>query len=485
MSGLILSLSENIPELPFNSIEMQDINDYFPFILNSDQKTACESMLSFFDNNDQVFLLTGYAGTGKTTILGGMLDYLDEIKRPYELWATTGRAAKVLGNITGRQSKTIHSAIYILDNQTSKLDEENKKLSFKLRTNSSDEDTIYFVDEASMISDRVENNQMLLFEDGRFMEHLFNYVSHRKLVFIGDTAQLPPVNCDITAALDSAYIESKYQKQCITVLLKEVMRQQLHSGILWNATQLRTRMQPPIPPLAIRASGFPDVDVEKNTWTAVSDFVVDMKKNGIGNAVFIAASNGSVHYLNSQIRNNYYGKPDLPLQKGDLLMVIQNNFHYDLANGQSVKLLDFDPKPIKQHSLTFIDALVEIPETAGRKQVMLLMDILHRKEPNLTLFEENELMKNFVIRMREKRIKPKSDAFINHFLSDPFINSLRVKYSYAITCHKAQGGEWNRVYVGSEPAMDYFSRDYLYRWHYTAITRAKQNLIFTNSKYLY
>jgi len=464
---------------------MPNYNRYFQFDLNTDQRAAFDGLVSFFDGPEDVFILTGYAGTGKTTLLKGMMDYLDEIERPYELWASTGRAAKVLEKITSRPAKTIHSAVYVIDNKTSLVEDDKKQLVFKLRTNDSDTDTVYFIDEASMISDRVESNQQLLFDEGRLMEHVFRYTGGRKVVFIGDTAQLPPVNCDVTAALDQDYIEKRYNKRCRTALLKQVMRQQLSSGILWNATELRKQMQTSPPPLGIKSGGFNDIKVEKNTWTAVADFVRDLKANGMGNAVFISATNGGVHYLNSQIRNNFYGRPDPPLQKGDLLLVNQNNFLHDLANGQSVKLLDFNPTPIRQHNLSFLDALIEIPGTTTKKQLMLLLDVLQRKEPNLTIFEENELMKNFAIRMRDRGIKSRTDAFFRSFVNDPFINSLRVKYSYAITCHKAQGGEWNRVYVGNEPAMDNFTRDYLYRWHYTAITRTKNQLILTNSKYVY
>nr|NQU94495.1 AAA family ATPase [Bacteroidota bacterium] len=172
---------------------MSDLQKYFPFPLNGGQRQTVNALVDFlYGNSDAVFILTGYAGTGKTTILKGVLDYMDKVEIPYKLWASTGRAAKVLGSITHREAQTIHSAIYMLDENDSKIDEDNKRLAFKLKHNYDDKDTVYFIDEASMIADKSETNPFLLFEDGRLLDHMFTYFQERKVAFIGDTAQLPP-----------------------------------------------------------------------------------------------------------------------------------------------------------------------------------------------------------------------------------------------------------------------------------------------------
>lgn len=466
---------------------MNDLQKYFPFTLNSGQQKTCDDLLSFLENHQyNVFILAGYAGTGKTTILKGILDYMKENDRKFELWASTGRAAKVLGTITRRQTKTIHSAIYMLDENSSKLDEDNKTLSFKLKPNHDDEETIYFIDEASMIADKAEKNPFLLFDDGRFLDHLFSYLGDRRVVFIGDAAQLPPINCSFSAALDGGYLEKNYSKKCTSVLLTHVMRQQLECGILWNATEIRKHNDAlSQPPLAIKYSGFTDIRIKRNVWSAIDDFVLDLKKNGTGHAAFISFTNGGVHYLNSQIRNKFYGTKDPPLQIGDYLMVVQNNFLYELVNGHHVEVIDFDPDPIRQNSLSFISVLIKVPETDKKINLKIILDLLYRKEPSLTVGEEHDLMKNFVIRMKQYGIKPKTDEFRKRFITDPYLNALRVKFGYAVTCHKAQGGEWPRVYINFEPMLDNIPRPSLYRWTYTAITRASKQLVIPQHKYLY
>jgi len=465
---------------------MTDLQKHFPFTLNQGQNETCNSLIDFLENPEQkVFVLAGYAGTGKTTILKGVLNYLDEKKAKYGLLASTGRAAKVMATLTGRITKTIHSTIYMLDENASKLDEDNKTLAFKLKENMDDKETIYFIDESSMIADKSEANPFLLFDDGRFLEHLFTYLDERKVVFIGDAAQLPPINCSFSAALDTAYIQKTYGKKCSATLLTEVMRQQLESGILWNATELRKHHDAdPPPPLAIKSS-FEDIRVENNVWSALDDFVIDMKQNGAGNSTFISFTNGGVHYLNTQIRNKFYRAKDPPLHKGEYLMVVQNNYLHELVNGHHVLLEDFDQSPIIQGKLSFLNATIKIPEADKRLKVKIIKELLFRKEPSLTVNEEQDLMKNFVLRMKYKGLKPKTEEFHRHFIFDGFLNALRVKFGYAVTCHKAQGGEWKRAYVNFEPMLDNIPRKNLYRWTYTAITRASSELVIPKHKYLY
>jgi ATP-dependent exoDNAse (exonuclease V) alpha subunit len=466
---------------------MSNLQKYFQFELNPGQKETCNALLNFLDNDeDHVFIMAGYAGTGKTSILKGIFDYLDSNKNRYQLWASTGRAANVLGRITRRETKTIHSAIYMLDNNTSKLDEDDKTLSFKLKENLDYEDTIYFIDEASMIADKTETNPFLIFDDGRFLDHLFTYIGDKKVIFIGDIAQLPPINCSFSAALDGSYLYKNYHKSCKSVLLTQVMRQQLESGILWNATELRKYGEADTrPQLSIKYSGFDDIIVLRNIWSALDDFVFDLKRNGNGNSAFISFTNGGVHYLNGQIRNRLFGMKDPPLQNGEYLMVVQNNYLHKLVNGVHVDLIDFDPSPVRQGKVNYIKARIKIPGHEHPTHVYLLWELLFKKAPSLTIEEEHDIMKNFVIRMRQNGVKLKTEEFMDCFKTDPFLNALRVKFGYAVTCHKAQGGEWNKVYVNFEPMLDNIPRPNLYRWAYTAITRASKELVIPQNKYLY
>lgn len=459
---------------------------YYNFKLNEDQKRVLKQLNKFLHDDHDIFILTGYAGTGKTTLIRGFLDYLDEISRPYYLWASTGRAANVLANITRRPASTIHSAIYVLDTISDPYDETIIRLVFRLRENFHDPATIYFIDESSMISDREEReNQFLQFDDGRLLNHLFKFAGNRKIVFIGDRAQLPPVNCHFSAALEQEYLSDKYQKKVIHEKLTKVERYDVNSGIYWNSLQLRSDERDDLPPMAIKTSDFSDMLVLRNTWVSIDSYVNYLRLRGVEHSVFISQTNGGVHYLNQQIRRKYYRHPDPPLQVGDMLMIVHNNYLYGIFNGQSVKVCNLEPTILRQHDFLFQDAVVEIPETGRKLNVRLMLNLLDRKEPNLSLDEERKLLINFAIRMKDYGIKRKDPTFLERLSTDPYVNALRVKYGYAVTCHKAQGGEWDRVYISAEPVLDNFDRRYLYRWFYTAITRAKSELFFSENKYLY
>ena len=453
------------------------ITPYLPYSPTQGQATAVKLMAEFFASDAQIFILQGYAGTGKTTLLKGIFDYLDASDRPYELMASTGRAARVMSVKSGRQAKTIHSTIYALDKEKSVVSEERKTLAFKLRFNYDDEETIYFIDEASMIADKSEINPNLSFDDGRFLSHIFKYAGKRKIVFFGDQAQLPPVNCNFSAALSSDYLTSTYHLKVVHVTLSEVKRQPVNSGIVDNATDLRLRLfAASIPPLSLNSGLGKDIMVLNNVWIAIGTFVNKVRSEGIENSIFIAFSNGSVHYLNSQIRKGLYREENPPLQTGEWLMVNQNNAPTGLSNGQHVRLLSFRDMGEKAGEVSFIDAKVEDPETGDTYQVKLVKNILLGKETGLTPSQDKELPRDFAIRMRHLGVKANSDEYVKSMMTDQRFNPLIVKFGYAITCHRAQGGEWERVFLNFEPAFENIDRTGQYRWLYTAITRASKQL---------
>lgn len=455
------------------------ITNFIPYTLTTGQWVAIQKLSVFFESNDyQLFVLKGYAGTGKTTLLKGVLDYLDSIKRPSKLMAYTGRAARVMTQKTGRNAFTIHSSIYELDGQKSVVDENNKTLAFKLRANPDHPDTIYFIDEASMISDKYEHSQQLLFDDGRFLDHIFRYTGSRKLVFLGDDAQLPPFNSNLIPALSPEYLQQQYKKQVLETALTEVKRQADAWGIIGNATAMRESLfSESMPPLGINSSLGADIRVEQNIWKAVAKYARLIDKQNEEKAVLIVLSNGSAHYLNGQVRNRLYKKTDVPLQPNEWLMVIQNNYYTGYNNGQHLRLKSFSDTGEKVGNISLIDAVTVDPQTGKDKEVKIVKDLLFRASPYLEAEEEKAFTVDFARRMKKKGIRPGSESFIWSMQMDKRFNALKVKFGYAITCHKAQGGEWDHVFLNLEPALANQSRENQYRWMYTAITRAAKQLI--------
>ena len=439
------------------------------------------SLLDEFLSNDQkVFILRGYAGTGKTTLMKGIIGYLADIDIPFRLWAPTGRAARVLERITGKESSTIHSAIYMLDENSIDVESKKNKLSFKLKINPDPQRTVYFVDESSMIADKSETNTNLLFDDGKLLNHIFRYTGNRKLVFIGDRAQLPPVNCFFSAALSDEYIEKTYNQKVVSCDLTQVVRQNAESTILFNATRLRNfYMQGAFPPPSLELRNRAGAKVFRNTWAAIHQYVCDLRSDRVNSCAFITYSNGAVHYINNQVRNGLFQAADLPLQAGEPLLVMQNNYKHNLFNGQQVILVTFHPVMETKGDLQFIKAVVLEPESGKEYQVRIINNLMTRKEPCLSKPEEDEIMADFAIRMRKAGISEKTPQFADAFKNDEWVNALRVKFGYAMTCHKAQGGEWDRVYLNLEPAFDSQNREMQYRWLYTAITRASESLFVT------
>jgi ATP-dependent exoDNAse (exonuclease V) alpha subunit len=462
------------------------ITPFLPFSPTACQAMAIRKLAEFFKNKDRIFILQGYAGTGKTTLLKGVLDYLDSIERPYQTMASTGRAARVMSLKTGRLATTIHSTVYVLDRDKSIVSEEKKTLTFKLRRNSDNEDTIYFIDEASMIADKNEVNPNLQFDDGKFLSHIFTYTGNRKIVFIGDNAQLPPVNCSFSAALSPDYISTNYRLPVMHVALTEVKRQAISSGIIDNATDMREKLfAVSLPPLSLNARNRNDISIPRNIWIAIDGFVKQVRREGVENSIFIAFSNGSVHYLNNQIRKGLYCEEDPPLQIGEWLMVNQNNTPTGLSNGQHVKLVSFNDRGEHVGEVYLLDAVVQDPESHDKYNVKLVKNTLFSSATGLTVQQEKELTKDFAIRMHYQNIKPKTEEYVNHMMTDPRFNPLILKFGYAVTCHKAQGGEWNQVFINLEPAFTNIDRAGQYRWLYTAITRAAKNLIIPQNPIIY
>ncbi len=454
----------------------------FDFELTPEQRAAVRNILDFINTPDQqIFILSGYAGTGKTSLLKG-INKLVEKELQLHFWATTGRAAKVIGGKTGLQADTIHRSIYRL-----MLSEEDKKqrlikLYYELTINDSNENSVYAVDESSQLSDRKSLQVRLNFGTGRLLADTLEFIDGRKIIFIGDNAQLPPVNYKHSPALNPEYFEKHFHTSARHYELTEIKRFNKHSGIYKNTRQLRNHIaDKSYPRLSIRASGMDDIQIYNNESQMVKTFVKLAHKYGIDNVKFITLSNKKANWLNLQIRQQLFmGKKQKPIRENDVLMVNQNNYLYDLMNGDTAQVTWVNPKRIYNAGFKFCEAEVKFydPKAGAERtrKVILFEELLQRDKNNLTDEEEYKLRRYIFGRAKELGVDKKSSEFNDFVRNEPYANALRVGYGYAGTCHKAQGGEWDHVFIALERSMFYFPLENQYRWIYTALTRARKKI---------
>ena len=473
--------------------------------LTNDQNIFREEFLEFIENDeDNIYILKGYAGTGKTFMLKLITDYLDKKKRQHRLMAPTGRAAKVITDKTGKRAFTIHKSIYSFDKQAAKKVKKNEfKYSFKLRTNEDDKDAIYIIDEASMISGKYSEAEFFTFGSGELLKDLFSYVHQgglkpeRKILFIGDPAQLPPVNTNISPALDIDIL-SGYGFLVREHTLTEVVRQQEESGILLKACELRDSIDLESYEKTEFENYFHDIDIIYHNdfleeYLSASDF------HSENDSIVIAYSNRAAQHYNKWIRSHFY--PEYKnITSGDRVMVTTNNYSYpiELLNGdfgvvvyasEETTTTDepvyvetlFGPAakksaPLKKVDLIFRDCIIRFEEPGGNQidiECKILDNLLHSNERDISAEERKALIMDF--QNRNPKLKPGSDEYIEAIGADEYVNALRLKFGYAITGHKSQGGEWNNVFL--DVAKPFKVNDEAYtRWLYTALTRAKEKL---------
>ena len=419
-------------------------------------------------------LLRGYAGTGKTTLVGTLVKSLPALKYKAILLAPTGRAAKVLSSYSGINAFTIHKLIY--QPRISK----GGGIYFQLQKNFFNR-TLFIVDEASMLSDEAEYGQKSLLED--LVEYVFSHPSN-KLMLIGDGAQLPPVKKVESPALKQDYLETSHGLAVIDTELTEVMRQQQESGILWNATNLRSILFQKEYNIRFRTTAFPDIF--KMTGERLEDglrYAYD--KYGVEDTIIVVRSNKSAVGYNEYIRRTiHYFESEL--EAGDMLMIVRNNYFFVpedspagfLANGdfmEVMRIVGFEDL----HGFRFANLEVRLLDYPDQENlsVKVILDTLHSATPNMTR-EENQKLFDSVsqdyldITNRQERMKA--------IREDPYLNALQIKFAYALTCHKSQGGQWSAVFVdqGYLPE-EQIDREYI-RWLYTATTRAQKELFLVN-----
>ena len=459
------------------------IKQQFPFQPTIKQNIVLQQLSEFIFSKspNTLYLLKGYAGTGKTTIIGAVVSNLWKAKKSAVLMAPTGRAAKVIANYSNKEAFTIHKKIYFPKK------EKNGGVKFVMQPNKH-KNTIFIVDEASMIPDTTSESK--LFENGSLLDDLMQYVysGHQcKLLLIGDTAQLPPVKLDLSPALNEDLLRLNYNKEVTMMELDEVVRQEKGSGILANATVLReTLLNNFYESFKFDLSDFKDIIRLVDGYEimdAINDSYSDLGKE---ETAIIVRSNKRANLYNQQIRNRILFNEN-ELTTGDYLMVVKNNYFWIkptteagfIANGDIIEVLEiFSIQEL--YGFRFAEVkirMVDYPKMSPF-ETMLLLDTIDAESPSLSYEDSNklyqEVMKDFENETSnyKKFLKVKGNK---HF------NALQVKFSYAITCHKSQGGQWNTVFVEQPYLPNGIDKEYL-RWLYTAVTRAKEKLYLIGFK---
>jgi ATP-dependent exoDNAse (exonuclease V) alpha subunit len=467
-----------LPLKNFYSILLQN----FPFNPTVKQDIFLQQIAQFLtnNNNEEIFVLKGYAGTGKTTVISTIVNNLIAINLKYVLLAPTGRAAKVIANYSQKPAFTIHKKIYFPKKSS------GGGVSFTMQQNKH-KNTIFIVDEASMISDTSSDSK--LYENGSLLDDLISYIysgTNCKMILLGDTAQLPPVNLDVSPALDTETLAMHYDKTVHSIELDEVMRQEENSGILYNATDLRELLKSHfIDDFQFQLKGFKDI-VRLTDGYDIQDAINQAYSNySIEDTAFIVRSNKRANQYNQQIRSKILDK-ESELSTGDYLMVVKNNYFWlkekdeagFIANGDIIEVLEiFSIKEL--YTFKFANVKIRMVDYPNQKpfETVLLLDTITSESPSLTYDESNRLYQE-VMKDYEGETKYKMFQKVKE---NEYFNALQVKFSYAITCHKSQGGQWNTVFVEQPYLPDGIDRDYI-RWLYTAITRAKDKLYLIGFK---
>ncbi len=453
----------------------------FPYLPTFKQSELFLLLVDFIFSEDKnsLFLLKGYAGTGKTTTISTLVNNLWKAEKKAVLLAPTGRAAKVISVYAKKPAFTIHKKIYFPKKQ------QNGSVDFMLQPNKHT-NTIFIVDEASMIPDRPQNAK--LFENGSLLDDLISYVysgKNCKLILIGDTAQLPPVKLSISPALEEDRLEIDYHKNVKKIELDEVTRQHENSGILANATVLRTLIDNDNSNFQFDLK-FPDI-IRLEDGYDIEDAIVSCYDNdGVEDTAFIVRSNKRANQYNQQIRLNIRGQEN-EISSGDFVMVVKNNYYWlhesseagFIANGDTCEVLRINA--IKElYGFRFAEVELRMIDYPNQQpfETVLILDTLTSETPSLSYEESNKLYEAVREDYAHEKSKYKQLLAVK---KNKFFNALQVKFSYAITCHKSQGGQWKTIFIEQPYLPEGPSKEYL-RWLYTAITRAQEKLYLIGFK---
>lgn len=444
-----------------------------------DQSEALKKIAKYVtDNtNDVIFLLTGYAGTGKTSVISSVVKTLNLLRIRSVLLAPTGRAAKVLSSYTGQQAFTIHKKIY---RQKSSKDGMG---SFMLDRNKH-KDTYFIVDEASMISN--ESSETSLFGSGKLLDDLLEYVysgTDCKLILVGDSAQLPPVGSVLSPALDQKALAG-YGFGLIASELKQVVRQSETSGVLMNATRVRLQVAGNnlVHP-SIDCQNFSDM-IRLSGEELIDEISAAYGTCGLEGTIIVVNSNKLANRYNQGIRSRIFFREE-EISPGDMVMVVKNNYFLVeeneegpgfIANGDIAEVKKIR-KYEEKYGFRFAEMTLRFPDYDFEIDSKVLLDVLHLDTPSLPPEKNRELFQNILDDYIHIKTRRKQYEAVRN---DPWFNALQIKFAYAVTCHKAQGGQWERVFIDqgmfnrNEITLDYL------RWFYTALTRSTDRVYLVN-----
>lgn len=420
-------------------------------------------------------ILQGYAGTGKTSVMSALVKTLPLFNYKYLLLAPTGRAAKVLSSYTQKSAFTIHKIIY-----KQVADPKSGQLRFR-RVKNYNKDTIFVVDEASMLSEGNSFGETGLLKD--LLAFVFEHNSN-KLLLIGDTAQLPPVGQTFSAGLDKQHVEDVTGKKVLFAELNEVMRQNESSGILMNATELRKILVADKLDIRLRTNGLEDI-FQMSAERLADGLNYAYDKFGMHETIVICRSNRDAVQYNKHIRDQLLFRSE-EIEAGDMLMIVRNNYFYVpddapsgfLANGDFVeirKVVSFE----ELYGLRFATLRLQLinDQESEPFEAKVVLDTLHTNSPALTQDQNKELYEAVLEDYTDITDKKELNEALR---IDPYLNALQIKFSYAITCHKSQGGQWQAVFVDQGYLTEELINTEFVRWLYTAVTRATTQLFLIN-----
>lgn len=448
---------------------------HIPFVPNPQQLALIHGLAFFISQKgaNDVFVLNGYAGTGKTSVMGALVKALKDLKQKTVVMAPTGRAAKVAANFALGNASTIHKKLF----RGNSADPSNS--TFFLAQNT-ETDTLFIVDEASLITDGTTLNNSLL-------QQLIRYVyggSGCSLILVGDSAQLPPVGQQDSYAMDPLRLR-QLGLNPIVFTLDEPARQAQESGVLFNATIVRKHLLEDIPieNFSIFRNDFDDIRLVDPS-EMLDEVAASWANVGKDETIVITRSNYRANIINSTIRK-YLLDAEGPLIPGERIVISKNDYYWSkenklknfLANGEIAQVLRVGNK-IKKYGRWFAEAELQIPDIEQPVVALIMLRSLVADGPQIPR-EEMERFYNRVLASTEGELSFKIKAA----MEDPFYNALQVKYGYCVTCHKAQGGQWKHVYIDLSGLPPDFSQSDFFRWLYTAVTRATERIYFINSPF--
>jgi len=455
--------------------------------LNHEQEAALKSIRQFLNSGGDTFVLKGYAGTGKTFLMQYLAKWLKENNRKFSMLASTGRAATVLKGKTGFESKTVHGEVYRFKNVEG--DDEGitaedpydrfGQMTLRFTARPPDKDKIvYIVDESSMLSSEPSANFIATFGSGLLLQDFFEAIGSNKVIFVGDPGQLPPVGQLSSPALDLDWLAAN-QRTTVSATLEKIERTVAGNDILILASGIRElSSQPAVKWPKLPAANKKNIQLHPSAEELFQEYLKRYRAVGANGTLAIARSNQQVQKINKRFRQELYGD-DLPIQTGDILLVNRNNYKVPLTNGDFVEVISIGQQRIYAN-LNFLSVRVRAITADVEYELLLSLDILYGQTGKFSNEQTRGMMIEFSRKMKKKGIRPNTPSYKEEMKKDDFINCLEATYGYAVTCHKSQGGEWDSVFLFLDSRMYGMPQGELFRWWYTAVTRAKSELHLEN-----